>query len=379
MTRRKREVAGVILAGGMGRRMGRLKPLMPVPRLSALETAVSRMRESGVGDITVVTGHRAERVGREALRLGCRPVRNADYKTGMFSSVVAGVSSLRRGTGAFFLLPADIPLVKPATYKALIDSFYAAPAKPGSVYPTFHGRAVHPPLLGMTLAEPIRVWHGEGGLRSFLALHPHDAIEIPVADRATELDMDTAEDYQKLLSYANTEFYPDEDECAELLRIAGTPRDAARHARKVADVALAVSRELSNFGVKTDGRLLLSACLLHDIAKGERDHDIRGAQWLRGRGYDEVASIVETHKDLPEREDLSEAEILYLADKITDGTSVSTLENRLARMEERFRHDGEALTGARRRIETAMAIRKKVEAVTKTALGEIIGGMDIER
>jgi CTP:molybdopterin cytidylyltransferase MocA/HD superfamily phosphohydrolase YqeK len=358
--------------------MGRLKPLMPVPRLSALETAVSRMRESGVGDIAVVTGHHAERVGEEALRLGCRPVRNADYKTGMFSSVVAGVSSLRHDTEAFFLLPADIPLVKPATYKTLIDSFYAAPAKPGRVYPTFRGRAVHPPLLGTALVKPILTWRGEGGLRAFLALHHHEAIEIPVADRATELDMDTTEDYQRLLSYADVEFYPDEDECAELLRIAGTPENAARHARKVADAALAISRALSDFEVKTDGRLLLSACLLHDIAKGGRDHEIRGAQWLRGRGYDEVASIVEVHKDLPERETLGEAEILYLADKITDGTSVSTLEHRLARIKERFGHDGEALAGARRRIEMAMAIQKKVEAVTKTALGEITGGTDID-
>jgi hypothetical protein len=76
---------------------------------------------------------------------------------------------------------------------------------------------------------------------------------------------------------------------------------------------------------------------------------------------------------------LGEAEILYLADKITDGTSVSTLENRLARMEARFGHDGEALAGARRRIAAAMTVQKKVEAVAKAALGEIIGGMEIER
>jgi CTP:molybdopterin cytidylyltransferase MocA len=357
--------------------MGRLKPLMPVPRLSALETIVSRMRESGVGDIVVVTGHCAERIADEALRLDCRPVYNADYKTGMFSSVRAGVSSLDRGADAFFLLPADIPLVKPATYRTLIDSFYSGPAMPGSVYPVFRGRAAHPPLLGMTLAEPVLAWHGEGGLRAFLARHPHDAVEISVADRATELDMDTAEDYQKLLSYANTEFYPDEDECAELLRIAGTPENVARHGRKVADAALAISRALADRGAETDRGLLLSACLLHDIAKGEREHEVRGARWLREKGYSEVASAVETHGNLPEREKIGEAEILYLADKITDGTSVFTLENRLARMEERFAQDGEASAGARRRIAAAMAIQRKVETVTEMTLGEIIGGVDI--
>jgi probable phosphoglycerate mutase len=359
--------------------MGQMKPLMPVPLASALETAVSRMRKSGVGDIVVVTGHGAERVSEEALRLDCRPVYNADYRTGMFSSVRAGVYALNRGIDAFFLLPGDIPLVKPATYKALIGVFYAVPARPDAVYPTFLGRTVHPPLLGAALTEPITAWLGEGGLRAFLALHPHSSVTLPVADRATEIDMDTADDYQKLLSYATTEFYPDEDECAELLRIAGTPEGAARHARVVANTALAISRKLSNSGIETDDRLLLSACLLHDIARDRRDHELLGARWLRRRGYREVASIVAAHKDLPSREKLGEAEILYLADKITDGTSVSTLENRLRRMQVRFGDDGEALSGARRRIAAAAAVQKKVESVTGTALGEIIGGADIGR
>jgi CTP:molybdopterin cytidylyltransferase MocA len=375
----KNKVAGLILAGGRGRRMGCLKPLMPVPRASALETAVSRMRRSGVGDIVVVTGHGAERVSEEALRLDCRPVHNADYRMGMFSSVRAGVSSLSRDTEAFFILPADIPLVKPATYKALMDSFFTGSTRLDSVYPSFLGNRVHPPLLGMTLADPIMAWYGEGGLRAFLAFHPHDSVSIPVADRATELDMDTVDDYQKLLSYVRTEFYPDEDECAELLRIAGTPKNAALHSRAVAGHALAIARELSNFGIETDGKLLLSACLLHDIARSERDHEIRGARWLRRRGYRAVASIVASHRDLLWKESLGEAEILYLADKITDGMSLSTLENRLARMEERFGQDGGALSGARRRITAAMAIQRKVEAVTGTTLGEIIGGAGIER
>jgi probable phosphoglycerate mutase len=379
VTRRKNGVAGLILAGGAGRRMGRLKPLMPVPRASALETAVSRMRNAGVGDIVVVTGHAAERVADEALRLDCRPIRNADYETGMFSSVLAGVSSLDRGADAFFTLPADIPLVKPATYKALIDAFYAGRARPDSVCPTFLGRSVHPPLLSMTLAEPILGWRGEGGLRAFLASYPRNAIEIPVADRATEIDMDTEEDYRKLIAYAEAEFYPDADECAELLRIAGTPENAARHARKAADAALAISRALSGSGLGIDDRLLLSACLLHDIAKGGSRHEIRGARWLRARGYRRVASVMAKHKELPEREKLGEAEILYLADKITDGTEFSTLEKRMSRMEDRFGRDVEALAGARRRISAAAAVRRKVEAAAGLTLGEIIGGMDIER
>lgn len=370
------KVTGLILAGGMGRRMGRLKPLMPVLRASALEIAVSRMREAGVEDITVVTGYREERVAAEALRLGCRPVHNEDYTAGMFSSVVAGLSSLDRAADAFFLLPADIPLVKPATYKTLIGGFYTEPARPDAAFPTFLGEPVHPPLLSTALAEPIKTWSGEGGLRAFLASCVFKAIRIPVADRAAKLDMDTEEDYRKLLVYAETEFYPDPDECAELLRIAGTPENVMLHARAVAKSALAISEAIAPSGVKIDDRLLLSASLLHDIAKGMRDHEARGARWLRARGYRKVASVVASHGEPSAGKKLKEAEILYLADKITDGTSVSTLENRLLRMEEKFGHDGEAMKNARRRISAAMVLQEKIETLTGRTLREIIGGMD---
>ena len=364
-------IVGLILAGGLAERMGDCKVLLPVGELSALELIVSRMKASGVERIIVVTGGHEERIQAEAARLGCRPVYNPAYKSGMFSSILAGVRALPDDTEAFLLLPADTPLVKAYTYRSLIFSFYESYGNPDIVYPTFAGMRGHPPVIGRTLFDRILKWQGERGLRGLLEEYPNRSIDVPTADRGTQLDMDTPADYEGLLSYAATEFLPDEEECLELLSIARTPERVIKHMRAVTFCASKIAEALIAHGHKLDLDLLFASCMLHDIAKGERDHESRGAAWLRKRGYEQVAEIVSTHKDLPERKQIGEAEILYLADKLTDGDCISTLKNRMRRMEERFASGSDALHAAKKRIKQAADIQKRIEKELGAACSEL--------
>ena len=370
-------ISGLILAAGLSERMGECKALMPMARNSALEVIVTRMRAAGVESITIVTGWHEEAIRREALRLGCDTAFNPAYKTGMFSSVVTGVKALKDSSDAFFLLPVDIPLVKTATYRAMIDAFSEGYGTPEVIYPAFMGERGHPPLIGRELIGPILDWHGRNGLGGLLGERAR-SIDVPTADRAVLLDMDTQNDYKALLLYCMDEKIPDEDECAELLVIARTPKKVTRHTKAVADCAARLAEALAASGVKVNGKLLRSACLLHDIAKGEKDHEAQGARWLRERGYSKVADLVAAHKDLPAKmikaSSVSEAEILYLSDKITDGEVISTLQNRMFRVENRFAPKSEALAAAKRRIKQASEIQKKIEKITGRLLDEITLG-----
>jgi putative nucleotidyltransferase with HDIG domain len=373
-------ISGLILAAGLSERMGECKALMQIARKTALEVIVTRMRAAGVASITVVTGCNEEAVSREAMRLGCETAFNPAYRSGMFGSVITGVKALKDGYDAFFLLPVDIPLVKPATYRALIDAFDEGYGAPEVVYPAFMGERGHPPLIGREMAGPILDWNGWNGLNGLLRERAR-SVEVPTADRAVLLDMDTQDDYAALLRYRVNEKTPDEDECAELLSIAGTPKRVARHMKTVADCAERLALALEASGTEIDRKLLRSACLLHDIAKGKKDHEAQGARWLRERGYSKVADLVASHKDLSVRPvkpaktmkgpSVSEAEVLYLSDKITDGEVISTLKNRMLRMETRFAPGSEALAAAKRRIKQASDIQKKVEKITGRPLDEI--------
>ncbi len=365
-------IVGLVMAGGLASRMGECKVLLPVGGKSALEQIATRMREAAVREVVVVTGGYEERIHAEALRLKCRPVYNPAFRSGMFSSVLTGVRALPEETEAFFFLPADTPLIKPFTYRTLIEALCGDDDTPQVVYPTFMGEREHPPLIGRALIDPILRWSGEGGLRGLLESRPHASRDVPTADRGTSLDMDTPGDYAALKTYAEDEWYPDDDECAELLRIAETPERVVRHTRCVADIAARISSALAARGLVLNDRLLRAACLLHDIAKGQKDHEARGAHWLAERGYAEVAAIATTHKDLPEKNFLREPEVLYLADKLSDGDEISSLEARMVRMAIRFSHDAEALKAARHRIARAMEIQKRVENVTGRKAEEIL-------
>jgi CTP:molybdopterin cytidylyltransferase MocA len=124
---------------------------------------------------------------------------NTQFEAGMYSSVQAGVRKLGVEVEAFFLLPVDHPLVAAATVKRMVD-YYAFSGK-GILYPTFHGRRGHPPLISVRYAHGILQNSGPQGLRGLLSLYVHDTFNVSVEDEAVLLDMDVPDDYQSLLHY----------------------------------------------------------------------------------------------------------------------------------------------------------------------------------
>ena len=209
-------------------------------------------------------------------------------------------------------------------------------------------------------------------MRGMFEEYAVQAIDVPTGDRAVLLDMDTPDDYAALRRYQRGEWYPDDEECAELLEIAGTPQRVIRHMDAVARCCALIADALSSRGVTVNRRLLAAAAKLHDLAKMSHNHDVEGARWLRERGYGRVADLVGLHKDMPDSKRNLEAEILYFADRITDGEVVTTLEQRLYKMETRFVADPSALEYAKKRLAKALTIQKKIEKKSGKPIEEII-------
>jgi len=193
-------VAAVILAAGCSSRMGAFKPLLPFGESTVLERAIALFRTAGIEDVRVVVGHRAAELLPLLARLRVRPLFNARYREGMFSSVVTAAASFETKSGAFFLLPADFPLVRRQTVAMLLRAGRSSGA--GILYPAFRGRRGHPPLLAAAYRDVIRSWPGAGGLQALLRQHQGDAALIETGDEGILLDMDTPADYQRLRSRA---------------------------------------------------------------------------------------------------------------------------------------------------------------------------------
>lgn len=193
------QLAVLVLAAGLSSRMGCFKPLLPLANSTAIRLAIAGCLEAQIQNIMVVTGHKRSELLAEMYDLPVKTVHNERYQEGMFSSVLTGVRTLPINIQAFYLLPADIPLVRPSTYAALAKAFRPGV---GIVYPEWQGRRGHPPLVATSYIPQLLKWNGDGGLRCFLQQYAHKSIAIQVCDPGILLDMDTPADYRRLQQYA---------------------------------------------------------------------------------------------------------------------------------------------------------------------------------
>lgn len=111
-------------------------------------------------------------------------------------------------------------------------------------------------------------------------------------------------------------------------------------------------------------RALYYAALLHDIKRSEGGgvHAERGAEYLAGEGYLELAELVKTHHDpsvFAEGKPVSEAEVLFLADKLVIEDSIVSIEERFARSRKKCKTP-EAIENHERQYRAAMGIREKL-------------------
>ena len=193
------KIVALIPAAGFSARMGCFKPLLPLGKSTLIQAAVERFHRAGIEDVRVVTGYKAEEIAPVLDKLGATNIFNPDYEKGMLSSILAGLKTFEPEIEAFFLLPADIPLVSPATIDALAGVYRNSGAS--IVYPRYEGVRGHPPLISRNLTAELTGEY-EGGLRAFLSRYQENAVDLDVTDQSILMDCDTPEDYRNLQAHA---------------------------------------------------------------------------------------------------------------------------------------------------------------------------------
>jgi len=361
-------VAAVILAGGFSSRMGEFKPLLSLGGQTLLERCSGLFRQAGVDRILAVTGHRAEEVRPCLERLGIEGVHNERHAEGMFTSVLAGVQALPPAVEAFFLLPVDTPLVRSSSVAALLRAWEDRGGQ-DILHPALLGRRGHPPLTGGAHISPILAWDGKMGLAGYFsdfeARHPGQVRAVEVADEMILFDLDHPADVRAAAARLERLAIPSPDECLALLNITGASPELRAHGLGVALAGLRLAAALDRAKCPMDLDKVAAAGLLHDVARGMPDHALAGADLLRRAGFSGVADTVAGHMDLEGGAggEVTEREVLYLADKYVRGAEVVSLEERFSAKERRFAGDPQALAGLAARREKALALRHKMAAI----------------
>ncbi len=362
-------VAAIVLAAGLSSRMGCSKPLLPLAGNCALEHAVALFRMCSVHDVLVVLGHRAEALQSVVEHSGARWVLNERYRDGMYSSIIAAGAALPSSVQAAFVLPADVPLVRPATVLQMLAAF--APKRHAVLYPVFAGQRGHPPLIARSILDEA-VQGASGPLSSLLERHAAASLDVPVFDEAIHADMDTPADYDALCMRARQRDIPSDSECTALLESHGVHAAIVRHANAVAAIAQALAGALTRSGIHLDVCLIRAGALLHDLAKGEKNHAAAGAVLLRALGFERVSEIVAAHTDLPDFDIVDERAVVFLADKLVRSDQHVSLDERFAPALHRFRDDPGALAAAQRRKQTALRVALEIERMIGASIENLL-------
>jgi molybdenum cofactor cytidylyltransferase len=353
--------------------MGTSKPLLQVGRAPAIERVIASLRAAGVGQVVVVTGHNEGALLPVLSRLRVDRAHNPDYDCGMFSSVQAGAAALGGDADAFFVLPVDCPLVTPRVLLLLGD--YFGRSRTGIVYPVCCGRRGHPPLLSAHYIRPLLEADKAGDLRTFLGLFAEDEDEVDTRDLTVLMDMDTPDEHRMLDRFATIlegvepgeEPSLTDDEAVFLLGAAGAPANVVKHCRAVAAVGTRLAEALRPRLPALDVDLVRAGCLLHDMARLLPDHATLAQEMLANLGLPRLGAVVGRHMKLApgpsEMPEITDAELVYLADKLVADDELVGLDARESRALEKIGSSPEMAETIRARIWDARVIAEKVATV----------------
>jgi molybdenum cofactor cytidylyltransferase len=186
-------IPAIVLAAGKSERMGRPKALLSLHGRTFLENILAAIAGSSISRTVVVTGHHHEEI-RQRLPLQ-NIVYNPDYEKGMITSFQAGIRALPPEVDAAMLFLVDHPMVESRTIDALIVSL-----KPGHIsLPVFQGRRGHPVLFSASVLEEIIALPMDQGANIVVRKDPRRIIEVPLNTPGIIIDIDTPEDYARLL------------------------------------------------------------------------------------------------------------------------------------------------------------------------------------
>jgi len=190
-------VAGVILAAGASRRMGKNKMLLELDGESLIRRAAKRALGAGLSPLVVVVGHEADRLRAELKDLPVEFAVNPDYTGPTSGSLHQGLNALGPDVAAVVVMLGDMVRVTAETLAMLIA---AARATEAPLVVSRYGDVTAPPLLfRRALFGELLAWTGEGCGKAVVQGHQHEAMYVDRPE-ALLVDVDTPEDFAEVQS-----------------------------------------------------------------------------------------------------------------------------------------------------------------------------------
>ncbi len=181
-----KQVMGILLAAGAGRRFGGNKLLHPLDSGELMGIAAARNLVAAVPDSLAVVRPGDRYLAERFRALGLQVVENPAADQGMGTSLAAGIGAAEDAAGWLIAL-GDMPWIRPQTIMSLAKRLGDGDS---IVAPVYGGRRGHPVGFNGKWRSRLQALIGDQGARALLVGQGAEITPVPTTDPGVLMDVD---------------------------------------------------------------------------------------------------------------------------------------------------------------------------------------------
>ena len=191
------KVAGIILSAGASTRMGTAKQLLPVEGQTLLGRVLNEALDSDLDKVILVLGHKAEEIIKALGQILTHPklkvIQNKQYKKGISTSIIAGLSQVEASHDHVMIFLGDMPSITSNLINLLLTTFLVSQKPLGAI--RLKGKRSHPVIFSRTLYHELHALKGDVGAKALFQKYSDRVCLVEPEESYDNRDIDTKEDY----------------------------------------------------------------------------------------------------------------------------------------------------------------------------------------
>ena len=197
MIQREKRVAGVLLAAGASTRMGKTKQLLPFGEKTLIERVLVEALNSKLDKVVLVLGYQAVEIKKIISPVSPQPklsiIENRQFKQGISSSIIAGLSEVQNSHDHVMILLGDTPFIHRELINLLLRQYLQSGCSIGAI--KGKERPAHPVVFSRELYPELQILQGDVGARALFEKYSDQVCLIEPEGPYDAKDIDTPEDY----------------------------------------------------------------------------------------------------------------------------------------------------------------------------------------
>lgn len=180
----------IITAAGMSTRQGKNKLLIRLCNETIIEKTINNLLNNNL-DIFVIVGYQKELIVpilTDRFRNDIQIIENMDYKSGIASSLKAGIRAAGENYDYFGFCNGDKPFIKVKTIESMLK--YLLDNQPKILVPIYQEVSGHPTFFLKEFIKDFSLISGDTGGREVIEKYPNAVTYLPINDEGIILDMD---------------------------------------------------------------------------------------------------------------------------------------------------------------------------------------------